>query len=477
MKATVGKAGDRFGPYELVEHLGGGGNADVWRAEGPHGSVAIKLLRSKNFVSEPYQRFVREVTQLRELGTVPGILPLLDAHLPTQGTSAPRAWLVMPIATPLRDMFSAQEATVENVVEAMAEVAETLAVLAKRGVAHRDIKPGNLYVHEGTVVVGDFGLVDAPEVTPLTLPGSSVGPLHYSAPEMVADASTADGHAADVYSLGKTLWALLARQNFPPPGEHRLDEPSLNVASYLAHTQAASLDVLISRMTRHQPSERPAMSRVAAELRAWLKVSVPPSSAAVDLTQIARRVSAASERARDEEQVLQDRRDAVDEALRRFVDLADPIAEMVQASGVVTFSHLDSYRYGAFNHDASEKLVEAAGMLATTKMLGRKPPVSLTGALEIQPDKSLPALTLWAGIADIPPAAEATFAVGAAIGYPRGPSSSRGISRWLETRNAVLGGPAMQSVWAELVGIMLNRLPEDLAAWAAAVERAAARQH
>lgn len=471
----MGKAGDRFGPYELVEHVGGGANADVWRATGPDGEVAIKLLRTKNFTSEPYQRFVREVNQLRALGGVAGVLPLVDAYLPTQGAADSRAWLVMPLATGLRKALAAQEATVERVVESAAELAETLAGLAAAGVAHRDIKPENLYVHKGRVVVGDFGLVDAPDVVPLTAPGSSVGPVHYSAPEMVADASTADSHAADVYSLGKTLWVLLTGQNFPPPGEHRLDEPSLNVASYVAHPQAASLDALLARMTRHQPLERPAMSRVAAELRAWLKATVPPASGTVDLSDIARRVTAASERLRDDEQALQARRDAVEAALRRFVDLAVPVVETVAASGIVTFSYLDSYAFGAFNSSATDLLVEAVGLLATTKLLGRKEPVSVTGALEIWPDTNLPALTLWAGVADIPPAAEGAFAAGAAIGYPRGYSSSQ-ASRWSETRHAVLGGPAMDDALADLVGVMLARLPEDLAAWAAAVEKAAARR-
>jgi hypothetical protein len=82
MSQRIGRPGERFGRYVLCEWLGGGANADVWRAESPDGEVALKLLRSKNRAGEPYQRFVREVRQLEALGGTLGVLPLLDSYLP-----------------------------------------------------------------------------------------------------------------------------------------------------------------------------------------------------------------------------------------------------------------------------------------------------------------------------------------------------------------------------------------------------------
>lgn len=480
MRAPTGKPGQHFGRYVLVEHIGGGGNADVWRADGPDGTVALKLLRSKNFSSDPYGRFVREVTQLRGLGALGGVLPLLDAHLPEPGSGERQAWLAMPLATPLREALAAADADVEAVVDAAAQVAETLAALAARGVSHRDVKPQNLYEHEGRVVVGDFGLVDAPGVDPLTSVGAAIGPVYFSAPELVRDASSAAGPPADVYSLAKTLWVLATQQHFPPPGEHRLDEASMLLRSYVTHPRAATLDALVARMTRHEPGERPAMSQVAVELRAWLSPSSEVRTSGVDLSELARRVALASEGARTEEEVLERRRGAVNDAMGWFTTRAEGIADRLAQAGLTWVTHTSNGEWGAFQTDAMPHLTEAVGLLATTAVLGGKPPVSMAGGLLVRrsrdgqplpasvPDK-LPGLKLWLGVADVQPAGEATFAAGAVIVYWSGSHSTL----WLETRRAVLGGPRMGAVVADLVGMMNDRLGDDLAAWVEAVESSA----
>ena len=105
-----------------------------------------------------------------------------------------------------------------SVVTAIGRIAETLASLAAGGVAHRDIKPDNLFQLKGEWVIGDFGLVKYPEQQLVTRQGRPLGPYYFMAPEMRRDADTADGELADVYSLAKTLWALAAGRPDPPPG-------------------------------------------------------------------------------------------------------------------------------------------------------------------------------------------------------------------------------------------------------------------
>jgi hypothetical protein len=143
-----------------------------------------------------------------------------------------------------------------------------------RGIAHRDIKPENLYRSESSWVIGDFGLIDAPNVDPLTVGAHELGPRNYLAPEMVLDAANADGAAADVYSLGKTLWVLLTSLPMPPPGElSRVVDGKRLADRGVQHPRAFRLERLLEQMTKESPKSRPPMAEVAKTLRNWVASS------------------------------------------------------------------------------------------------------------------------------------------------------------------------------------------------------------
>ena len=207
------------GPWTLDERLGRGGNAEVWRAtrSGSAMAVALKLINTTKVEREPYQRFVREIEFLRSYQNVLGLLPLLDAYLPDQPDKADQPWLAMPIATPIAKALEGK--SLADVVAAVAAIADTLARLQQdSGIAHRDIKPGNLYELDGEWLIGDFGLIAVPDARSLTQDGHQVGPAHYTAYEIILNPATAHPHPADVYSLGKALWVLATGQAFPPEG-------------------------------------------------------------------------------------------------------------------------------------------------------------------------------------------------------------------------------------------------------------------
>jgi serine/threonine protein kinase len=149
--------GTSVGPWTLLEKLGSGGNAVVWRATRPGtNEAALKVINSTKAQREPYRRFVQEIEFLRSLGDFPGVLPLLDAYLPERPERGDRPWLAMPVATPIADAL--EESSLETVVAALAEIATTLAALAEQRAGHRDIKPGNLYELDGSWLIGDFGV-------------------------------------------------------------------------------------------------------------------------------------------------------------------------------------------------------------------------------------------------------------------------------------------------------------------------------
>lgn len=90
------------------------------------------------------------------------------------------------------------------------QVADGLQYAHRQGVVHRDIKPGNLMLDEsGTVWITDFGLAKAEDLPDLTKTGDVVGTLRYMAPEAFRGRSDA---TCDIYSLGLTLYELLARR-------------------------------------------------------------------------------------------------------------------------------------------------------------------------------------------------------------------------------------------------------------------------
>lgn len=111
------------------------------------------------------------------------------------------------------------------------------------------------------------------------------------APEMRESPDTADGELADVYSIAKTLWVLLAGCNLPFPGQHRADDDICRLTARLDYRWAPQLDLLIERCTSNDPSMRPRMREVAAELDA---ITQPTTQAAAmeDTADLERRIAA-----------------------------------------------------------------------------------------------------------------------------------------------------------------------------------------
>ena len=270
-----------FGRWRCLEELGAGGNGIVWRAvsEDSTEEVALKVVKSKKPDAEPYQRFVREITFLRQLGNYEGVLPVIDAHLP-ESPGAERPWLTMPIATPITVALA--DASLDTVVQAAQVIATTLARLAsEHDLGHRDIKPGNLYALDGAWLIGDFGLIDIPDLDDLTRSDRPLGPAHFTAYEVIQDPKNAPSGPADVYSLGKTLWALATGGNWPPIGHQRADTEGYRLSDYRSHPKARDLDQLVDRMTRLEPAVRPAMADIAADLAAWIRRTPAPMDMAV----------------------------------------------------------------------------------------------------------------------------------------------------------------------------------------------------
>ncbi|OKJ80706.1 hypothetical protein AMK32_23285 [Streptomyces sp. CB01883] len=218
-----------------------------------------------------YQEEVRRMQELTRDG-VTGIVPVLDAD-----PNDPPQWFVMPKATELREVLSpdGRPAELREVVEAIRDIAETLAVLAGRGISHRDIKPPNLMHYQGRPAVADFGIAAWPDRPELTSATHKMGPMYFLAPEMRFPEPGTPGYPADVWSLAKSLFVLAKGIEYPPEGTHYVQGKEY---SLWAQGGEAAMDLapVMEMATAYEPDDRLTMAAFRNELSAWLDVHPDP---------------------------------------------------------------------------------------------------------------------------------------------------------------------------------------------------------
>ncbi|KOX11577.1 protein kinase domain-containing protein [Streptomyces sp. NRRL B-3648] len=220
------------------------------------------------------QRFQEEVRRMQQLTRdgVTGIVPVLDAD-----PDDPPQWFVMPRAVKLRDVLSphGRPAELREVVEAVRQIAGTLAVLAERGISHRDIKPDNLLHYQDRPVVADFGIAAWPERPELTAATVKMGPMYFLAPEMRFPEPGTPGYPADVWSLAKVLFVLAKGLKYPPEGTHYLQG---NEYSLWAQGGESAMDLapVLEAATAYEPRDRLSMAAFREELTAWLELHPGP---------------------------------------------------------------------------------------------------------------------------------------------------------------------------------------------------------
>ncbi len=250
------RAGEVFGPFELIEPIGSGATALVFRAvhlpdERP---VALKILAPTDDAGR--ERFIGEVTALRRLSH-PGIVEVVDS-----GTERDRLWLAMELVEgqPLDDWVNrvAGVNRLRRLLRAGLEVANALAAAHDVGILHRDVKPANVLVDAaGRVKLVDFGFaghVDRPDA------GGLAGTLRYMSPEHLTGAAI--DRRSDLFSLGVVLFELAARRAPHVGGDrHKLiiaqcTEPAPSLAEFAPEVPAAAIEI-VDRMLAKPPSRRP----------------------------------------------------------------------------------------------------------------------------------------------------------------------------------------------------------------------------
>jgi serine/threonine protein kinase len=201
--------GKMLGQYQIIEEIGRGGMAIVYKAYQPSLTrhVAIKVLPQQfSFDQEFVERFVREargaavlhhpnIITIHDVSEQDGIHYFVMEYLAGKTLDAVLGDKPMPL---------------QRISRIMDQVADALDHAHSQGLIHRDIKPSNIIVDENRndhVVLMDFGLVRAGQDSKLTKTGMIVGTPEYMSPEQ-AQGEEVD-YRTDIYSLGVVLFRML----------------------------------------------------------------------------------------------------------------------------------------------------------------------------------------------------------------------------------------------------------------------------
>jgi hypothetical protein len=305
-------AGQKFGPYEIIAHLGRGGMGEVYRARDTKlgREVALKVLPPAFAEdSERLTRFTREAQALAALSHV-NIAAIYGLE-ETGGTSA----LVMELVEgqTLADRIRSGPIPVDEAMGIARQIAEALEAAHERGIIHRDLKPANIKITpEGKVKVLDFGLAkamdagstagglpaDSPtETVESTRAGVILGTAAYMSPEQAR--GKAVDKRADIWSFGVVFFEMLTgKVMFEGETAGEILAAVLRAEIELKNLPAdtpANIRRLLNRCLQRDPKERlrdigDARIEIGEELKGGVETTRPATALATIQTAGRRRM-------------------------------------------------------------------------------------------------------------------------------------------------------------------------------------------
>jgi eukaryotic-like serine/threonine-protein kinase len=288
-KSNPGAPGENpklLGDFELIREVGRGGMGIVYEARQVSlgRRVAVKVLPAASLLDErQLQRFQNEARAAAQLNH-PHIVDVIcigcdnGVHYFAMRFVEGQTLAEMSVVRGPSSVATDHGPRTTDKIEWIAQAAEALEYAHNSGVVHRDVKPSNLLVDgEGKLWVTDFGVARFGDDAGLTLTGDLLGTLRYMSPEQALGRLSAIGPRSDVYSLGATLYELLAsRPVFD--GEDRGE-----LLRQVAFERPAALRTLDPRLPRdletiaHKALEKSPEDRyasageMAADLRRFLR--------------------------------------------------------------------------------------------------------------------------------------------------------------------------------------------------------------
>lgn len=273
MADLIGKS---LGRYHILEQLGEGGMATVYKAYDTRleTDVAVKVIRTENLapsvLERALKRFEREAKALAKL-THANIVKVLD-----YGEFEGKPFLVMPFLQggTLKKRLTGQPIPWRDATRLLIPVARALAYAHTERMIHRDIKPSNILTTKtGDPMLTDFGIakiIDEETTVDLTGTSAAVGTPEYMAPEQVT-AKTVD-HRVDIYALGVVYYEMLTgRKPFHADTPMAVlfkhaTEPLPRPSTFVSDLPNAVEKVLIKSLAKNKDERYQSMTEMANAL-------------------------------------------------------------------------------------------------------------------------------------------------------------------------------------------------------------------
>jgi serine/threonine protein kinase len=315
--------GDEFAGYRLRAVLGRGGMSTVYQAENPRlgNVIALKVLAPELATDDVFRTRFLEESRIAAAMNHPHVIPIHD-----MGSSDGLLYIAMRCVsgTDLRQMISKRGRLLPDTsIFLLSQAARALDAAHRRGLVHRDVKPGNLLAERGNddsepdhLYLADFGITK-PAIgrAGLTTTGSFLGTIDYVAPEQIRGLSVLG--MADQYSLGCVLYECLTGR---VPFEKDLDaaiiwahvEEPPTPLTLLRPDLPPAIDEVFARVLAKQPGDRyencrefVGAARQALGMPDALTAATPPGG-------LSRRVLRPARPAADYQELAHDRHDAHD---------------------------------------------------------------------------------------------------------------------------------------------------------------------
>ena len=278
MENLVGK---HIGRYHIIEQLGQGGMAVVFKAYDLklERDVAVKVIRTEMvqpaIFEQMLKRFEREARSLAKMEH-PNIVSVFD-----YGDHEGAPYLVMQyLPGGTLKHHTGQPMPYLETIKLLLPIADALSYAHERNVLHRDVKPANILITDkGVPMLSDFGIakiLESDQATQLTVTGMGLGTPHYMAPEQWRGQALAQ---TDVYALGVVFYELLTGRrpyDADTPAailEMVLVEPLARPKDFVPGLPDAVEKVLFKALAKKPGDRYPTMSEFAKALEQLAGVS------------------------------------------------------------------------------------------------------------------------------------------------------------------------------------------------------------